>query len=308
MDFLINFSFDKPYFLGLPILFLVCAIFCKPISEALIFPHLEMFNAVIKKNSLLENSLKWMVIIFSSIALATPVVINRFQNTKNLGLDIAIVLDASGSMAEKGYSIQNPNLDKFSIAKSVASRFIESRKNDNISLIIFGDYAIIASPLSFDKRLILEILNRMKIGIAGEKTAINDALAQMAKSLQKGSAKSKVGIFLTDGMNTAGTIPQKVALSLIEQEKIKLYTIGFGKKNEIDEPLLKMLANNSGGKYFHAQNDEVLAQIYELIDSLEKSEIESQKIEHKKHYFIYPLFIATLSLLFLIYLKNRRTI
>ncbi len=295
-----------PLFLLLPLLFALCAMFCKPRFESLIFPHIAIFAKKAGAKSSLELLSKWGVIIFASIALSTPVFTDSYQKSKNIGFDIAMGLDASGSMGEKGFDEKDINKDKFAIAQECAHEFVKNRKNDNISLTVFGEYAILASPLTFDKKLLNEILNRLKIGIAGEKTAINDALAQMHKSLKSSKSVSKIGILLTDGMNTAGNIPKRVAVELIKESGIKVYTIGFGRSQEIDIPYLREIAGISGGEFFHAESKEVLTQVYKIINELEKSEIESGSVIKYEHLFIYPLFAATMCLLLFIYLFQRR--
>jgi len=223
---------------------------------------------------------------------------------KNNGYDIALILDTSGSMKEVGFDKENQNFDKFTAVQRIVAQFIDKRKNDNLALIVFGEFSFIASPLTYDKDILKDILIRLFIGIAGEKTAIIDSLIQTIKILSKSEAKSKIAILLTDGRNTAGKIPYNIAIKILEKHKIKIYTIGIGTDRDYDKRLLVDIANKSGGKFFSAQNSEVLNDIYEEIDKLEKSEIKSDKFIKKDYLFIYPLFIAFISLILFGFIKK----
>jgi Ca-activated chloride channel family protein len=260
---------------------------------------------IINKESFLLPTLKWLTIIFSIIALSSPIVENNIITNKNKGYDIALVLDTSGSMKEIGFDKNNRNIDKFATVQKIVSEFIDKRKNDNLALIVFGEFSFVASPLTYDKTILKDILVRLFIGIAGEKTAIIDSLVQTIKILSKSESKSKIAILLTDGRNTAGKIPYNVATKILEKHKIKIYTIGIGTERDYDKRLLVDIAKKSGGKFFSAHNSKVLNSIYEEIDKLEKSEIKSDKYIKKDYLYIYPLFVAIFSLIFYFLLKNR---
>lgn len=298
-----NISFEFPYFFILVPLFFLCSKFCPLRVESIIFPNLKILK-IVKKRSFLLPTLKWITIITLITALSSPIIENNIVINKNNGYDIALILDTSGSMKEVGFDKENQNFDKFTAVQRIVAQFIDKRKNDNLALIVFGEFSFIASPLTYDKDILKDILIRLFIGIAGEKTAIIDSLIQTIKILSKSEAKSKIAILLTDGRNTAGKIPYNVATKILEKHKIKIYTIGIGTDRDYDKRLLVDIANKSGGKFFSAQNSEVLNDIYEEIDKLEKSEIKSDKFIKKDYLFIYPLFIAFISLILFGFIKK----
>lgn len=297
-----NFSFEYPYFLLLIPLYIICSIFCKEKSPSFLFIHLNLFNQSSSKTNFFIPLLKYLVIIFSVIALASP--INKFQSEslKKDGIDIVLSLDTSGSMKEMGFNPSNIYENRWEVVKSIVNDFIDKRLNDNIALVIFGTKVMTASPLSYDKDVQKEILRYLDIGIVGEKTALVDSTVSAINILKKSSAKSKIVILLSDGMDTASKIPLTVANDLAIKYKIKLYTIGIGETNRV---LLNSLSNQTGGKSFSAFSKDDLQTIYDEINNLEKSEIDDNRVELKKYLFFYPLFFSFLSLVLLIYLKNR---
>lgn len=302
---LMQIKFEYPYFLALILIFLFCSKFCPLKMQAIIFPHLSILK-VNMKNSILLSLLKWIVILGSIIALASPIVEDKIITNKKEGYDIALALDTSGSMREVGFDRLNHRLDKFSVVQEIVKEFIDKRVADNISFIVFGDFSYVATPLTFDKDILKDILTRLHIGIAGERTAIYDSIAQSVNTLSKSTSKSKIIILLTDGINTAGKLPKEVAIKLAKKHSIKIYTIGIGR--DFDKRALMMIAEESGAKFYHAQEREALKEIYDEIDKLEKSEIKSNKFIKKEYYFIYPLFASIIALLFYIYFRNKRGI
>lgn len=244
--------------------------------------------------------------MFSIVALASPVIENRLERSQNEGYDIALLLDASVSMADQRFDPDNPTRNKFSVVQESAAAFLNKRESDNLALIVFGEYAFVASPLTFDKTVLLDILNRLSIGIAGRSTAINDAMALGIRVLKNSEAKSRIAILLTDGENTAGNIPQKIAIDLAKKDGIRIYTIGIGGKNDFDRFALETIANSTGGVFFHARNSRILNQVYAEIDRLERSEIKGEQFIKKEYFFAYPLILAFLGLLIYTYLRNQR--
>jgi Ca-activated chloride channel family protein len=181
-------------------------------------------------------------------------VTHKVDQNFDKGLNIALILDSSLSMAERGFNKDNINLTKWDSVKSVAKDFITQRVDDNISIVVFGDTLFTAAPLSYDKELLSEILSYLEIGVAGKRTALNDALVSGINSLKE--YKSRVIILLTDGYDTASTIPTDVALKLIKKHNIKIYTIGIG--NDFDQNSLSEFAKSSGGKFFKAKSEDEL--------------------------------------------------
>ncbi len=300
--------FDRAWFFALIPLMLLCARYCKKKSTALLFSGTFLIQESMRKKTTLLLTLRWSILVLLALALASPFFKESYENKNKIGYDIALIIDTSGSMQQYGFNPRNPRQNKLEAIKEVAGEFSANRTNDNVALVVFGDFAYIAAPLSFDKKILNEILYRVQIGIAGEKTAIYDALAIGVNALQKGEAKSKIAILLTDGENTAGTIPKNVALEMTKKGGVKVYTIGIGGARDFDKQALLSIAKESGGEFFTAQNSEVLQEVYKTIDTLEKSEIKSGETVKKEPLYQYPLFLCVLFLVFYIYLYNRSSL
>lgn len=294
-----NINFEYPFAFLLILLFLICAYFCKIKNESIFFPHINMLLESNKKQKLLTQTLKYFVILFSIIALASPVKIDQNEIIKNDGINIVLDLDASGSM--KNIDLDD-NKNRFDVVKEIVKDFISKRTNDNVGVVLFGSWVFMASPISFDKDAQKEIIDYLEVTMAGEKTALIDSIATSVNILKDKKAKSNIIIILSDGEDTASKIPLDVILKLLKKYEIKAYTIGIGNSNQM---VLNQIANQSNGKYYTAFSKNDLSLIYEDINQLEKSLIDSNKKVSKEYLFFYPLFIAVLSLIFLIFLKNK---
>jgi Ca-activated chloride channel family protein len=301
-----EFSFQYPLVFLIIIIFVVCEKYCKEKSNAIYFPHVEkLFIKSAKKSSLLRI-LKWLGIIATITALASPVLTTEYQNIKKDGRDIVMILDASESMLKGGFDKKDYRKNKFFITKDIVSKFIEKRKNDRLALVTFADVAFVASPLTFERRFLKGILEMQRVGIAGRKTAINDSIVQSYGLLEKSKAKSKIAILLTDGVDNMSKVSFEDIKSLIGLSDIKLYTIGIGSSRDFNAKYLKELANAGKGEFFSAKDSDKLEEIYSKIDKLEVTKLDNKKILSHEYLYIYPLFIAILSLLFFLYIRNRR--
>jgi Ca-activated chloride channel homolog len=296
-----NFTFEYPYFLLLIVLFILCSIYCKAKTPTYLIPHLDIFKFANQKSMIYINILKYLVIIFSIIALASPIKINDTIILKNNGVNILLNLDASGSMKERDLD-ETYSKNRFEVVKEIVKDFMDKRVADNIGIVLFGDSVLIASPLSFDKDAQKQIIDYLDVEMAGQKTALIDSIAASINILKDKKAKSNIIILLSDGVDNASNIPLDVVIKLLNKYKIKAYTIGIGNFN--NEVLYK-IANESNAKSYKALSKEDLALIYDDINKLEKSQIDQNKIVLKDYLFFYPLFFAVLSLILLIYLKNK---
>ncbi len=296
-----NFTFEYPYFLLLIVLFIICSIYCKAKTPTYLIPHLNIFKFANQKSMIFINSLKYLVIIFSILALASPVKINDTILLKNDGVNILLNLDASGSMKERDLD-ENYSKNRFEVVKDIVKDFMDKRVADNIGIVLFGDSVLIASPLSFDKDAQKQIIDYLDVEMAGQKTALIDSIAASINILKNQKAKSNIIILLSDGVDNASNIPLDVVIKLLNKYNIKAYTIGIGNFN--NEVLYK-IANESNAKAYKAMSKEDLALIYEDINKLEKSQIDQNKIILKDYLFFYPLFFAILFLILLIYLRNK---
>jgi len=303
-----QFSFEYPLLLLVVLLFVLCSKFCKERSRAIFFPHVKTLMMQGRSGSSFLNVLKWIGVVSAVIALASPVITKSYTNSKKEGRDIVLILDSSDSMRQRGFDPTDIMRNKFDVVKDVVGDFIEKRKNDRIGMVTFADIAFIASPLTFEKKFLTDITKMQKMGIAGKRTAINDAVVQSYNLLSKSKAKSKIAILLTDGVDNMSKIPFPDVKNLIEKRDIKLYAIGIGDERDYNGAYLKALADAGHGEAYGARDAKTLEKIYEEIDKLEATKIDDKKIVQHTYLYIYPLFLAILSLLLFMYLRNSRGI
>lgn len=244
------------------------------------------------------------------VALARPQSTEKHQTVEIQGIDIMIDLDISGSMLAEDFT---PN--RLEAAKKIAQDFIDGRKNDRVGLVVFAGEAYTQVPLTTDYNIITNLFKGVKQGAIDDGTAIGDAIAISVSRLENSDAVSKVVILLTDGDNNAGNVEPATAAEIAKQNGVRIYTIGIGRKGyarypvrspyggiqyqnvevNIDEPLLKNVANITGGKYFRATSNKKLQEIYGEINQLEKSKIDVNQFNKKYEEYL-PL--ALLALLF----------
>ena len=302
-----QFNFEYPWVLGLIVVFIVCAVFCKIKSKSIYFPHLSSLMLGGKNKSLLLPLLKWLGIVLALVALASPVLTKEYSNSKKHGRDIVLIVDTSESMKQQGFDMTNRAKNKFDVVKEVAADFVKKRKNDRIGLITFADIAFVASPLTFETEFLEKIIGMQRLGIAGRRTAINDALVQSYSMLEKSKAKTKIVILLTDGVDNMSQITVDEVKSLIEKSDVKLYTIGVGTERDFDGEYLRSIAKAGKGVAFAARNAQMLSRIYDEIDRLEVSKIDDKKVVQHTYLYEYPLIFSILLLLFFIYFKSMRS-
>jgi len=301
-----QYSFEYPFLLGIILLFVLCAYFCKERSRAIFFPHVNTLIAKTANKSSILSWLKWIGIVAAVIALASPVITKSYTNSKKEGRDIVLVVDSSDSMRQRGFDPQDIYKNKFDVVKEVMGDFIEKRENDRIGMVTFADVAFIASPLTFEKEFLTKITEMQKLGMAGKRTAINDALVQSYNLMSKSKAKSKIVILLTDGRDNMSKIPLADVKHMIKKRDVKLYTIGIGGSRDYDGKYLKELARAGKGKAYAARSAAMLSNIYDEINKLEATKLDHKKIMEHTYLYIYPLFLAILSLLLFIYYRNSK--
>lgn len=255
-------------------------------------------------------------------AMARPRTVDVSTKTKTTrGIDIVIAIDVSASMLAKDLL---PN--RLEALKVVASEFIKSRPNDRIGIVEYAGEAYTKTPITSDKAIVLRALNDIRYNTVIEGgTAIGSGLATSVNRLKDSKAKSKVIILLTDGVNNSGFIDPKTASELAVAYDIKVYTIGIGTNGmalspvrilpngnfqyerqlvEIDEELMKDIAKATGGKYFRADNNKKLADIYHEINQLEKTEVEEFKYSNYEEKYRPLLLLAFGLLLFEFLLRS----
>jgi len=236
---------------------------------------------------------------------------SRTEVTAN-GIDIVLGLDISGSMQALDFTVDNYRVNRIAVVKSVVSRFIDERPDDRIGLIAFAAAPYIVSPLTLDHDWLQENLERVNVGIGDDGTAIGSAIAAAVNHLRKTTAKSKVVILLTDGVNNSGKISPLAAAEAARALGVKVYTIGVGVRGkapipvrdekgnmhvvmanvDVDEKTLQAVANETGGQFYRATDTDSLQKIYEQINRYEKSAQTVQKFEHVEELYRWPLFPA----------------
>lgn len=267
---------------------------------------------------------KILTFIFLVIALARPQAGRTKTERKSEGLDMMLVLDTSGSMKALDLKIDGQRKDRLFVIKKVVKDFIEKRFDDRLGMIVFGTHAYAQAPLTLDHDILKEYLEGTTIGVAGEATAIGDALGLALNSLKDIKSKNKIIVLLTDGENTAGELDPLQIANLAKEIGIKIYTIGVGSsgyvpfpgpfgvqkvKMDLDEPLLKKIASETGGLYFRAQNTEGLIKVYKTIDKLEKTEVKLtsyHNYEEKYASFLWLGFICFMTHIVLLASRFRR--
>lgn len=298
-------QFEYPFVFLILVVFIICAFTCKEKTAYMYMPNFFKISLHVKTNYFKEI-LKWLSIIMFIIALASPITKDEKIATKPAHA-VMLLMDVSDSMS-RGRMVINSlgGIDnKLSVAKQKASDYIKQRVNDHVGIIVFGDFAYVASPLSFDHLSSATLLESIKKGVAGSKTAMYDALFLSARLLKNSKAKEKVIILLTDGFNTAGQIPLEVALNTIEDEKLKVFTVGIGRQGDYDERVLKLIAQKSGGEFFSARDSKGLENIYAHIDRLQKSELRAKPEFNNNYLYMYPLALGLLFLFGFLFLHVR---
>ena len=293
-----NIVFEYPLAFLIILLFLVCERFCRAKRQQLIMPNLPMFKKVALQQSYLLNGVKLLMVVLLVSAMASPIKEDEVVVQNDKGYEISLLLDASGSMEQ---------YNKFGIVKKIVLDFLNKREHDKLGLTIFADFAYVAIPLTYDKKSISQLLEKIEVGVAGkQRTALYEALFMSSKLFKSSHSKHKIAILLTDGVDNAGTIPLDVAIKTAKKYDIKVYVIGVGSDRDVDRKVLSQIAKESGGKFYMARTSERIQAIYDEIDQLEKSEIKANKFIKKHYFYQYPLGASVVLLLLYTFMRRRR--
>ncbi len=289
-------------------------------STALRFPSLDLFGRLPPQTSV---GLRHLLIVLRAtamglvlLALARPQAGQRETEILSEGVDIVLCLDTSGSMQALDFEIDGKRADRLAVVKNVVLDFIRKREHDRIGMVVFGEQAFTQCPLTLDYGVLMSFVERLRIGMAGDSTAIGSALATSVKRIKDVPGKSKVVILLTDGRNNTGRVSPQTAAELARTFGVKVYTIGvggegespflvdtlFGKryvyqKVDLDEDTLRKIADTTGGMYFRATDTASLEKIYDQIDQMEKSQVEVK--EYTEYEELFPRFLLAGLLLLL---------
>jgi Ca-activated chloride channel homolog len=257
--------------------------------------------------------LLWLCLV---LALMRPQWLEPYTENRSQGYDLMLAVDASHSMNALDFTLNGEQVSRMQVVKGVVSKFIAGRKGDRVGLIIFGSRAYVLSPITYDRNAVSDLLSEVIPRIAGDGTAIGDALGLGVKKLRQRPEGSRVLLLIADGENTAGTIPPLKAAQLASQEGVRIYSIGVG-SDETNVPILengrvvtrddlgfneqamREIAEAGNGAYFRATDTEALEKVYQKIDELEKTEAEARTVFVPQPLYYWPLSIALLLLLIL---------
>ena len=250
---------------------------------------------------LVPDGLRTLALGLIVLVLARPQSSSSIENMTREGIDIVMAMDASASMLSKDF---RPN--RLEAAKAVASEFVEDRPFDRVGVVVYEGESFTQVPLTTDHRVVQDGLNALETGRVEGGTAIGMGLATAVNRLRKSDAKSKVVILITDGENNSGQIEPQDAAQLARLESIRVYTVGVGTigrakspvrqrpdgsyiydwvEVNIDEPTLKSIAQETGGRYFRATSGDKLKEIYTEIDALEKTRFNVFRYNKKTEEF-----------------------
>ena len=256
-------------------------------------------------------ALLWVALIG---ALMRPQWLEPYTEVRTEGYDLMLAVDTSRSMEALDFTVNSQQVTRMAVIKGVLGRFIEAREGDRIGMVVFGSQVYVLSPMTLDVQAVHTLVDSIVARMAGDGTAIGDAIGLGVKKLRERPEGSRVLILVTDGENTEGSLPPKLAAQLAAHEGIRIYTIGVGSKGlvpffengqltqvkmEIDEDLLTEIAGMTGGAYFRATDTDALEKIYQRIDALEKTQAESRTVMLPQPLYRWPLGLALFILLLL---------
>ena len=246
------------------------------------------------------GALRLAIVSLVGLVMAQPMGSEQEVKLRHDGLDLVLALDSSGSMRALDAEDSAEPRTRLSLAKEVVARFASERvaEGDRVALIVFGDRAFTQSPLSSDGELLAAALERVEAGMAGESTALGDALALAVKRAGPRRAPGdplagRVVVLLTDGRSNAGNVPPEVAMAIARARGVRVHTVGIGgqgqvamagqrggrrlelERHDLDAMTLQRIATTTGGRYFSARSSSDLADVYAEIDRLERVEREA---------------------------------
>jgi Ca-activated chloride channel family protein len=279
-------------------------------------PHYEDIMALqsghlIASTGSRSSKLFWLAIIIwltLLVAATRPHWMGEPVGLPTSGRDLMLAVDLSGSMNIPDFSVNGQEITRLEVVKAAAGEFIARRRGDRVGLIVFGSQAYVQTPLTFDRDTVKAMLKETEIGLAGQETAIGDAIGLAVKRLKEQPAGSRVLVLLTDGANTAGEVSPIQAAALAKEQGVRIYTIGVGAdrmevpsffgtqtvnpSRDLDEDTLRHLAQNTGGLYLRAKDAAGLARVYEELDRLEPATTETELFRPTTELFIWPLGLA----------------
>ena len=239
-------------------------------------------------------------------AAARPQALGEPLELPQSGRDLLLAIDISPSMETADIIVGNRRTTRIAVVREVADAFVEGRGNDRVGLVLFGSLAYVQTPLTTDHQTVQHFINEAAINLAGDRTAIGDAIGLSVKRLRERPEAARVLVLLTDGRNSAGSLDPVDAARLAAESGIRIHAIGIGGERgsrgglfdlmrggeEIDSETLTQVAEATGGRYFRARDRNDLAAVYAEIDRLEPSEEEGERWRPVKEMQVWPLAMA----------------
>lgn len=238
--------------------------------------------------------LAWLALV---IALAGPQISRTSDLLPASGRDIVLVIDLSGSMQKQDFQLDGQPISRLDAVKRTASRFVAARRGDRIGLVIFGDRAYFAQPLTFDVDAVARAIDEAQIGISGRATAISDGLGLAMKRLAASQAPTRVAVLLSDGVDTSGNVQSVDAARLAAEHGIRIHTIALGpedlenqpkSRDAVDTKTLREVAELSGGTSFRVRGVEDLEKMAATLDRLEPNPTERPPMRYLHSLWIWP--------------------
>ncbi len=286
----------------------IANIFGKTRSDSAKLSYLKYITSVI-----------WVLIVISGSGIQW---LGKPLPVQQSGRDLLLAIDLSGSMQTPDMAMNGQDITRIDTVKNVAHEFIDNRTGDRLGLILFGSVPYLQTPLTFDRHTVTQMLDDATIGLAGEQTAIGDAIGLTVKKLMDYPDGDKALILLTDGGNNAGVLQPLDAAKLASKEHIKIYTIGIGASkmtipgifgartinpsSDLDVNTLKQIAAITGGQFFRAEDGDSLRNIYARINQLEPVKADSVIIRPITPFYPWSLGLALILSFILVILKTRR--
>ena len=272
--------------------------------------HYEGDSSFNQRRTLLRRIILMLMWLCLILAATRPQYIGDPIELPTSGRDLLLAVDISGSMGYEDMELAGRTVTRLMVVKDVVGEFVARRQGDRLGLILFGSQAYLQTPLTFDRFTVRSLLQETPLGIAGQKTAIGDAIGLAVKRLQDRPAENRVLVLLTDGVNTVGEVEPLQAAKLAAQEGIRIYTIGFGAEElvvpgffsnrrinpsaELDSETLTEIAQLTGGIFQRARSSGELKQIYAALDKLEPIEQDHEIYRPVKSLYYWPLMLVTL--------------
>ena len=289
-------------------------------TAALLYPSADLVRSIgrgVTANAgSARTTLRLLALALFIVALARPQQGLGTAEVETSGIDIVLAIDVSGSMRALDFELDGKRADRLEVVKSVVRRFVDARGDDRIGMIGFAGRPYLVSPLTLDHDWLAQNLERVRIGLIEDGTAVGSAIAASVNRLREQKAKSKVVILLTDGVNNAGKVEPLTAAEAARALGIKVYTIAAGTQGEapmpvtdrfgnervvmapveVDEKTLRAVAERTGAAFFRATDTKTLEGIYAQIDQLERTAETVKRYEEYRELYNWPLLLGLLVL------------